>query len=196
MADATGIDFGAVATALQDAIKQAFPGFAVVEYDREETDDLPLPACLIDSPEAEAVGSSDYGAGQQPLAVRFEAAIAVSFMDDKAATTAASLAMNLAAWLHTRRVVNIPGVMPAKVIGCFRDHFHPKVDQWRVWRVEWTHEIQFGVNVFDDDCADLDAIFSNGNPIVSGNAVKAVFVSAAPDIGAASLDKYIQVFPE
>jgi hypothetical protein len=56
---------------------------------------------------------------------------------------------------------------PAQVIGCYQDDFNSELDQYEVWRVEWTQEMHFGSTIWTDD----------------GDVPNEIRVAFSPDIG-------------
>ena len=90
------------------------------------------------------------------------------------------LAMAFAAWLYLRRWTGIV-TDSAHVKGCYRDDFNPDLDQYEVWRVEWTQVMYAGANAWADTSA----------PLAAGDQVMAGY---APNIGAGNAPDYTQVF--
>lgn len=173
MADAnTEVTLPQMQTAIEDAIRAAFPAFVTVEFDRDDEDEnIPTPACLLEFTEAEPTPSNDAGTGQWPALARFEARILLNARKTAKAEVKV-LAVALATWLNLRR---FPGINtdPCAVIACEPDEFAPQVDKFRTWRVEWVVPAMFGNSVWLHDGVTPEAFFS-----------------IAPYIGAAHEDKY------
>ncbi len=68
-----------------------------------------------------------------------------------------------AAWLRLKRW---PGVSTdaAQVIGCYPDEFDPDLDQYEVWRVEWSQVLYLGTNVWTNEGKIPTQVFVGNNP--------------------------------
>jgi hypothetical protein len=153
-----GTDLAAMHQAITDGIAGAFPGVHV-EFYREDRKNLPLgdgtdkPSAyvLLDLPEMDATADApDPGTEQQALRARFEAEIIMRALKPGAKVDVRVLAGSLAAYLRQRS--RWPGVLngPIHVSGCYRDDFNPELDQFEVWRVEWTQEVRLGEGVWKE----------------------------------------------
>lgn len=151
--------------AIAAAVKDAFPSFKTVEFDRDdEAEGLPCPACLMEFMEAEPAPAEDAGTGQWPALARFEARVILNARKTaKAEVKKAAVA--LAAWLYNRR---FPGIFtdPCQPIACEPDEFSPDVDKFRVWRVEWVMPAMFGGSAWFDP-EDDPATFKYPTPMFS-----------------------------
>lgn len=163
--------------AITAAVKEAFPAFKTVEFDRDdEGEDMPSPACLMELMEAEPASASDCGSGQWPANARFEARILLPARKTaKAEVKKAAIAF--ATWINLRR---FKGVFadPCTVIACEPDEFTPNVERFRAWRVEWIIPAFFGESVWNDNGAKTPAH---------------VFLGLAPDIGAKHIADYVEI---
>jgi hypothetical protein len=161
---------------ITDAIKAQFPNLSTVEFYREDRDGVTAPACLLDMTEMENVPDDDPGTGQLAMDCRFESEIILGFRTPGVKLEARKLAAAMAVWLRLRRW---PGIEcgPVEVIGCYPDHFNPKLDQYEVWRVEWHQVINLGVNEWN----------------VAGDVPTIVLGSWKPEIGQANADKYVEI---
>jgi hypothetical protein len=167
--------------AMLDGIKAAFPALQTVEASREEDDrttPVRTPACLLESDEMEP-DELDPGTEQAALETRFAARFIVGFRTREAKLEARVLCGKFSAFL--RKNPRWPGVVtgPAKLIGCYKDEFDPRLDQYEVWRVEWSHVLHFGESVWSPE----------------GLVPTTVYLGISPDIGPGNEDKYVQIAP-
>jgi hypothetical protein len=163
--------------AITAAVKEAFPSFKTVEFDRDDEDEnFPSPACLMELTEAEPDASNDGGSGQWPALARFDARILLPARKTAKAEVK-KIAIAFASWLNLKR---IPGIYsdPCQVIACEPDEFSPQIERFRVWRVEWVMPVFFGSSAWNGD----------GTPIPTR-----VFVSCSPEIGDDHADDYSEV---
>lgn len=182
MADAnTELNVEALEAAMVSAIQAEFPALQVVQFDREEEDrvELPVPACLLEWGDLDAFADPDPGTEQQAMTARFEARFIMGFKTEKAKRETRKLAMAFAAYL--RKKSRWPGAVtgPAVVISCRRDSFHPALDQFEVWAVEWSHVIHLGASVWSGE----------------GVTPTTIFLGGAPNIGTGHAADYVQVAP-
>lgn len=160
MADAnTEVTLPEMQSAIASAIRAAFPEFQTVEFDRDdESEDLPLPAVLLEFVEAEPAPANDAGTGQWPALARFEARVVLNARKTARADVKV-IAVALAAWLNLRR---FPGVFvdPCQVIACEPDEFAPNVEKFRAWRIEWVVPAMFGNSAWQVGGTTPNAFFS------------------------------------
>lgn len=147
-----GTDLAAMHAAIVSTSAAAFPGVHF-EFYREDRKNLPMGSgaagqppkayCLMELPEMDA-SDTDPGTEQQALAARFEAEIVIKSMQPDARLLVRVLAGSYAAFL--RKQMRWPGVLngPIRVVGCYKDDFSPELDQFEVWRVEWTQDVWLG----------------------------------------------------
>ena len=151
----TGTDLAAMHQAIVETSAAAFPGVHF-EFYRQDRKNLPFGTGAADQPpKAYALlelsemepGDSDPGTEQQAVAVRFEAEIVIKSLQDNARLLIRVLAGSYAAFL--RRQLRWPGVLngPIRAVGCYKDDFSPELDQFEVWRVEWTQDVWLGAGV-------------------------------------------------
>jgi hypothetical protein len=182
------VQVSGVKDAIVAAITATFPDFKLVAFDREETDrdELDaddLPAVLLDLSEFEEEAEYDRANGLVPLRARFDARVVVGYKTARAKTAAQAAAVTMAAWLRLKRF-NSPSCWtePARVIGAYRDEFHPMADRYVVWRIEWSQVVQFGTDIYADDNDGT----TPGNPSFS----------FAPDIGLGHEADYTPLLPQ
>ncbi len=170
----TECDLGLLHQVMTDEIKAAFPALQTVEFYSLERKDLPLPACLLEMCEMEADNREDPGTEQQAVTARFEARFIIGFRTPQAKLEVRKLAGAFAAFLR-KQLRFLPAKSgPAEVIGCYPDDFDPKLDEYEVWRVEWSHVLHLGSSVWTND----------------GTIPEIVLVSYSPEIGIGNEDKY------
>lgn len=170
----TEINLRALHEAIVADIKAQFPGFATVEFYRDDRKDIPLPACILDLTEFETADDDrDPQTGQLAVDARFEAELIMGFRTPDVKLELRILAGAFAAWLRLRRWTGQP-TGAAQVIGCYRDEFNPKLDQYEVWRAEWNQVLHLG-----------DTVWTN-----EGVVPTQILGSWLPDIGSANTDDY------
>lgn len=149
MADAvTEIDLDLVHQAIVDAIKDQFEDLKTVTDYHEDRKKFSLPACFIELTEL-SQADIDPGTDQLALLSRWEAQLIIGFRTPAAKRSIRKLVTSLAAFIRLQRWGQPVG--PAEVIGCFPDDFNPGLDQYEVWRVEWTQVIHFGSSVWNNE---------------------------------------------
>lgn len=138
-------------------IREAFPEFATVEFDREDRKDISLPAVLLEITEFEDNAPGDPQTEQWAAMARIEANVIFGFRTPALKLKIRKAATALALWLRYRRFKHPdqPGKAlptgPALVGGCYKDDFEPELDQFEVWRVEWNQELTLGASVWDEN---------------------------------------------
>lgn len=152
-----GTDLAALHQAITTVSAAAFPGVHF-EFYREDRVNLPmgtgLPGAdpkayaLLELAEMDAA-DMDPGTDQQAVVARFEAQIVMKALRADAKVEIRSLAGSFAAFLRKQSRFNPSQVLQgsARVVGCYKDDFSPELDQFEVWRVEWTQEIWLGSGV-------------------------------------------------
>jgi hypothetical protein len=139
------------------AIKAAFPQFRTVEFDREDREALPLPACLLSISEFEDAAEADAGTGQWSTLAHVQAHVILGFRETRVHLAVRKAATSLAVWLRLKRFPDLdkPGKTlptgPALVTGCYEDDFHPELDKYEVWRVEFLQALDLGLDVWAAD---------------------------------------------
>jgi hypothetical protein len=172
------LDLDALHSQIEAEIKAQYPDLKVVEFYRtEERQQLPLPAVLLDMTELEVQDENDPGTGQLAVNARFEAEIIFGFNTPNVKREIRKFAAAFAAWLRLRRWQGIVGPDAVHVTGCYRDAFHPQLDKYEVWRVEFAQVLYLGDNVWTND----------------GKIPTNIYVGFTPDVGLGSEPKYTQL---
>jgi hypothetical protein len=149
------VDLDALHDAITNAIKAQYPSLVTVEFYRtEERKNLPCPAVLLDLTEFENEPDLDVGTGQIAMSARFDAEIVFGFKTPNVKREIRKFAASFASWLYLRRWEGITSDA-AKVVGCYKDEFDPRMDEYEVWRVEWTQVLYLGCNAWNDTSAPL-----------------------------------------
>lgn len=183
MADAdTQVDLEQLHDVMAASIATAFPALQTVEFYREDRKTpVTAPACLLELVELETAGAEpDPGTEQLAVYARFEAQLIIGFRTPKAKLEARRLAASLAAFLHLRRW---PGVVtgPGEVVGCYRDEFDPGLDQFEVWRVEWSHLVHLGESVWAGDGIIPTRVYvRNAHPVGAELGVPVLLLDTEP----------------
>lgn len=172
----TEVDLTALHATITNAIAVRFPALATVEFYREDRDELPVPACILDLCEFEGAPEDDPGTGQLAVMARFEAEFIIGFRTPEAKMSLRLLVAAFSAFLHEKRW---PGGLtgPARDIHAYKDDFKPALDQYEVWCVEWRQIVHLGESVWSG----------------AGVTPTTVYLGFAPEIGAAHEDDYIKV---
>jgi hypothetical protein len=173
----TEINFDTLHPAIVADIQAQFPGLATVEFYREDRQAIPLPACILDLTEFETADEElDPQTGQLAVNARFEAELIMGFRDAKVKLELRKLAGAFAAWLRLRRWTGQPAGA-VQVVGCYKDEFNPRLDQYEVWRVEWTQVLHLGPTVWTNE----------------GVVPTQILGSWRPEIGEANVDDYMPI---
>lgn len=176
----TDLDLADLHAAIVADIRAQFPDLKLVAFYHEEDDRTPpsaaeMPACLLQLTEWEAAPDSDTGTEQFAASCRFDARFILPFTTPQAKLSIRKLAASFCAFLRSHPRWNNPNgttpialpTGPAEVIGAYPDDFSPALDQYEVWRVEWTQQVDMGNTVWTDD----------------GTVPTQVLFSYSPDIG-------------
>jgi hypothetical protein len=155
----TETNFTQLQAIITATIKAQYPSLLAVEFDREDRDDLEIPACLLDMPEFEGSPEIDPGTGQLAVTARFEAEFILGFRTPSAKLAAREMAAAFAAFIHTGRW---PGgrTGPAEHIHAYKSDFNPALDQYEVWCVEWRQVIHLGTSVWTNDGTIPSIVYS------------------------------------
>jgi hypothetical protein len=174
------LDLDALHAAIVSDIKAQFPTLATVEFYRTEARrSVPCPAVLLDLCEFEAEPDDDPGTEQLAVSARFEAEIVFGFKTANVKQEIRKFAAAFAAWLRLRRWTGIV-TDAAKVIGAYPDDFKPELDEYVVWRVEWSQVLYLGTNTWTDT-SDLISLNTQ------------VMVGTDPNIGPNHVADYVQI---
>lgn len=171
------LDLDALHDAIEAAIRTQFPDLQTVEFYRtDERKDLTLPAVLLDLCEFEGEPDMDPGTEQLAVSARFEAEIIFGYRTPNVKREIRKFSAAFAAWLRLRRW---PGISTdaAQVVGCYPDNFDPELDNYEVWRVEWSQVLYLGNNTWTND----------------GTIPTQVLVGYSPKIGAGNETEYTQI---
>ena len=177
----TYVDLDALHDAIVADIKAQFPDLQTVEFYRtDERQGLPLPAVILNLSEFENEPDADPGTEQLAVTARFEAEIIMGFRVPNVKREIRKFSAAFAAWMRLRRFTreNVH-TGPAQVIGCYPDDFDPELDNYEVWRMEWTQVLHLGTSVWANN----------------GTVPNQVFIGWAPDIGTGNEPNYDQVVP-
>lgn len=126
--------------AIEAHITQAIPGLACVCTMPHMTDQVDLPAAVIELAELEP--GRDPGTGETALVARLEARFIVGSEDAECQQKAAFAAAQMAVLLR----IQTWGleVEPAEFVRAAQDWTRPELDGYAVWVVEWTQTIYLG----------------------------------------------------
>jgi hypothetical protein len=175
------LDIGALHDAIVSDIKTQFPSLATVEFYRSDTErkGMTLPAVLLSLSEFESEIDDDPGTDQLAVNARFEAEIIFGFRTANVNLEVRKFAAAFAAWLRLRRWTGII-TDAAKVMGAYPDEFTPALDEYVVWRVEWSQVLYLGTSEWTD----------TSGAITTGTQI---FVGEDPNIGPAHIADYTQI---
>jgi hypothetical protein len=158
-------------------MQKQFPSLATVEFYREDTErrGMKLPAVLLQLSEFESELEDDPGTDQLAVNAKFEAEIIFGFKTKNVHLEVRKFAAAFAAWLRLRRWTGVV-TDAARVIGAWPDEFNPDLDEYVVWRVEWTQVLYLGCNEWHDTSG-----------LIAGNQI---FVGVDPNTGPSHLPDY------
>lgn len=177
MAQIPKLDLDAYHDAVVAAIKAQFPIFETVEDYPEDRKAVKTPACLIEIEEMDGDDAEDPGTEQQAMKMKIACRIILGLRTPKMRRMARKLCGDFAAFVRFQKF-GMP-VGEAHVIGAYQDAFEPSLDQYEVWRLEWSQLAYFGTDVWMPD---------------GSVAPSQVFIGYAPDIGV-SESQYEKVAP-
>lgn len=171
--------------AIKARIQADFPSLNSVLFQSPtaQRQKMPLPACLLYLPELEPGESTDPGTGQLTMMARFEARFVLGFAMPNAEMEVIALATSFATYLQNNaRWLTAEGqrIGKANIIGCYKDEFEPDLDQFEVWRVEWTQEIYLGTSIWNTQMP----------------TPQHVFIGITPNIGIEHIDDYTEITHE
>ena len=152
-------------------IREAFPVFNTVEFDRGEieTNAPLLPACLLEISEFE--DGDDLQTEAWHCLAHVDIRILLSFKTPNAKLACRKLAVALAHWLRFRRFThpdNLDKKLPTGPVlltGCYQDEFDD-LENYEVWRIEFTQAMTFGASVFTDEGVIPDQVYSGISPAI------------------------------
>lgn len=153
----TEIDLDRLTDAIVASIACAFPRFELVEAYPDSMTDLPTPACMIELVDLEPAG--DIGTEQMPVTARFEARIVMGFREPNVRRAMPKIAAAVGLHVNKQRW-GLP-VEPATVTAIERDDFDPDLDQFVVWRVDWSQIVHIGQSVWDNISPPITTPISN-----------------------------------
>lgn len=162
----TGTDLAALHQAITTVSAAAFPGVHFEFYRADRKTALafgdgaaghdPVAYCFLELSQMEPGDATDPGTEQQAMTATFEAQFVLRSVPVDARLQARILAGAFAAFL--RKTLRFDGTNvlqgPIQVTGCYKDDFSPELDQYEVWRVEWTQEIWLGAGVWGPSPSD------------------------------------------
>lgn len=175
----TEVTLDQVHDGIVSTLQTQFPAVHVEAY-RTDRKELPVPAILVELTEFEDAPDHDPGTGQLAVLATFEAIVVIGFRQPDGRNPkreVRNLAAAVAAFARLQRW-GCP-IGPAMVTGAHPDDFHPELDQFEVWAVEWRQIVHLG-----------ETVWKGGNPPPDG-----VNASFAPLIGPPHEGDYEQVAP-
>jgi hypothetical protein len=180
------LDLSALHAAIVSDIQTQYPTLANVEFYRtEERKSIPIPSILLTLEEFEGEPDLDVGTGQLAVTARFSAQIIMGFKTPNVKLAIRLFASAFAAWLYLRRWTGIV-TDAAQVIGAYPDEFDPRLDEYEVWRVEWTQGLYLGNNAWVDTSAPLTSADGTAGPYGAG-----VMVGTYPEVGTPYVQDYV-----
>ena len=142
------------------AIRSQFPDLKTVEAYRLDRKNLPVPACLVELNEMDAVPDLDPGTEQLAVMAKFDALFVIGFRQGakNPKLEVRKLASAFASFARLQRW-GCP-IGPAEVLGIYPDDFDPELDQFECWRVEWQQVIHLGTGIWKDEGTVPTPVFS------------------------------------
>ena len=166
----TALNLDDLFAAIETRIAAAMPEFALVAAYPADRRNLPLPACVIELVELEAVDNP--GTEQLAVSAHFQARVVLGFREQDAKRRVAKAAATLGHFVQGQRW-GLP-VEPATIEMIMPDEFEPERDQFEVWAVEWHQTVHIGASIWEDD----------------GTPPTTVLASWAPEVGPAHEGEY------
>lgn len=160
------------------AIAGKFPDIRTVEDYPDDRRRVRVPAALVELVELAGAPDDDPGTGQLALQASFELRYVIGFRGHNQGRAIRSQIATLAHFIHHNQW-DLP-VEPAMVTACEPDEFSPELDQYVVWRIDWTQLVVIGENEW----------------MQPGTTPETVWVGIAPDIGPEHVDDYTRVAGE
>lgn len=172
-----GTDLAALHQAILAAAAPAFPGVHF-EFYREDRKSLPFgngqagqpprAYALMELSEFEPSDLLDPGTEQQAMLAKFSAEFVVKTLPDDARLSVRVLAASFAAWLRKTLRFDPSNVLqgPAMVTGAYKDDFSPELDQFEVWRVDWSQAVWLGEGVWRNDGTRPSQVLFSFEPLI------------------------------
>ncbi|RKR02594.1 hypothetical protein C7446_2312 [Kushneria sinocarnis] len=172
-----GINLDALHEAILTCIRHRFPALQTVDDYPDDRQRIVAPAVLVELTELAPIPDEDPGTGQLALEAQFEARYIVGFRGLEQQREIRRNVATLAHFVHQQRWGM--AIEPARVTACERDEFSPELDQYHVWRLEWSQTLYVGESVWQDE----------GVPPTN------IHVGVAPAIGPEREDRYQRLDP-
>ena len=170
-----GTDLDALHQAILDDLRNQFPELKSVEDYPDHRQRVSVPAALLELTEMTPVQDEQSGTEQAVMDALFELRYIVGWRGDNQGRLIRRNVAALAQHIHHNRWGQT--IQPAQLVACEPDEFSPELDQYLVWRIDFTHQIFLGESVFLDD----------------GTLPQEVYVGVDPRIGPEWEDSYTKV---
>lgn len=154
-----GVDLECLHQNIQERFQAQFPQFKLIEFYREEEERRPpspeqLPALFLALSEFELDIENDMGSEQLPLIARFEARVIDTFDQDNAKLKIRTLTTQLAYYIFKNKRFHISKdcmAGPAVLDAIEQDNFSPELDRYKVWRIDFSVQINIGDNIWKQE---------------------------------------------
>ncbi|MCK0743567.1 hypothetical protein [Chromohalobacter nigrandesensis] len=160
----TQITLDSLHQAVLDAITAAFPAIKTVEDYPDDRQRIQVPAALVELTELAAVPDDDPGTGQLALEAQFELRYVLGWRGVNQGRAIRAQVAALAHFIHQQQW-GLP-VEPARVAVCEPDEFSPELDQYLVWRIDWSQIVHIGENEWIDDGTPPTEVWVGVSPLI------------------------------
>lgn len=192
MANNQTTDVTALHAAILAQIAAQYPVFKTVDDYPVDKRVPVVPAFILENEDGEVTPPDDFWTGQTPIELRFCARVIMPTATDSIGRTVRALAYDIAAFIYQNKFGCPVGAAVPGMIS--EDNFEPALDQFTVWRVEFTMLANVGASAWDDWVTPKDTSDQLGapDPDLTGTdpADLDTRYSFDPDIGAGHENDY------
>ena len=157
-----GTDLDALHQAILDSLANQFPQLKTVADYPDDRKRIQVPAALLEMTELTPVQDEQSGTEQVVVDALFELRYIVGFRGSNQGRLIRRNVAAMAQHIHHQRWAH--PIQPAQLVVCEPDEFSPELDQYLVWRIEFTHQLFLGESVFIDDSALPEEVFVGVDP--------------------------------
>lgn len=125
-----------------------FPDILVIDPYPERDQEVRAPSMMVQLLDLEGDPDSDPGTEQLPMIATFELRVVMGIRTPDVQRQVRIAAAAIGVFLHLQRWQQPVG--PARVIAIEPDDLEPELEQFAIWRVEFTHEVNLGASVWEN----------------------------------------------
>jgi hypothetical protein len=157
-----GTDIDALHQGILNSLASQFPQLHTIQDYPDDRRRIQSPAVLLELTEFTPVTDDQSGTEQMVVDALFELRYIVGFRGENQGRLIRRNVAAMAQFIHHQRWGH--PVQPAQVSVCEPDEFSPDLDQYLVWRIEFSHQIFLGKSVFVDDSVRPDEVYVGVDP--------------------------------